>query len=441
MKRALVALALFTACGGAPPHAQSPTPASFGQLAARLDHASTHCGNTCCQEMRALPDWITGWWSAGIDSDEAARRATIRVLEHAGDPRVVALAAIRLGRFARAEDIPRLAQLLHRTEPGAALPTAPPMSQQPVFCPSPATTRFTLGQTALLALEKPAGQRFHSVAEFETWRAHHRNDADYWEDLLNGNPSVIAKRLKAADPDMYCRIALAPRDRDSGATAAFDDKERLRCGRAVGADRLLALVSGADRSWPELANDDRRGSFSEYVLDHAEQLLRPDQADRLLALRSDPRLPSTLLAIAASRLAPARRHAILLSADQTGGAAAELARWFPGRERARIVADFYAHDWYENDILNAIEKAGPPARALLRDIVGDARFPADNYSLAKAVAETARAVVPGAKLECEGLWPGGKELGRVAPAVRETRIGNAKAAARRCTAKLVQLLR
>src|SRR5690606_14669035 len=112
-----------------------------------------------------------------------ARARALAVLATSRDPAVLSLAALRLGSFGRSEDVARLAPLADRPEPAAPLVTPPPMTQAPVFCPSPATRRTTLGEVALIALTKPTGRRFTSAAELRRWLARHGNEPSVaaWE--------------------------------------------------------------------------------------------------------------------------------------------------------------------------------------------------------------------------------------------------------------------
>src|SRR5690606_4808499 len=130
-----------------------------------------------------------------------------------------------------------------------------------------------------------------------------------------------------------------------------------------------------------------------------------------------------LLAVAASRLAPDRRRAILTAAasdtaTRPGLVLSELARHFPAEERTRIVAGFYADSFEQRPILAALAELGPRARPTLREIALEPRVSKlDGFTLEKLVAATKLVAPPG--VDCPDLSAGGKELGRLDPSERE----------------------
>ena len=184
--------------------------------------------------------------------------------------------------------------------------------------------------------------------------------------------------------------------------------------------------------------------FPQFVLEHAEALLRGDQAYQLLTYRNraEFRLLRSRLAVAAGRLLPARRYEILASSDDDGETAIEMARWFPERARTLVHEDFYAHSDLRDDILYAVLAAGTPARNLLRDLVLDQQFPGENEALVSQALRAARSVLADNSIECPGLGVEGHGMKKgLQPGRRNALLARAQKGSRTCLVQIREALK
>ena len=186
-----------------------------------------------------------------------------------------------------------------------------------------------------------------------------------------------------------------------GGDHVFRESELVAVGKALGPDRLMPMiVRKAPASDPDLVpspwpaqcghGPERGHAMRSFVLRHASALLRPTDAQELLA---SPRAQSADWAIAAATLQPARAAAILQDAiakipsDPYGWEGARMAAALPVIAGASHTA--YALDWFYSQpaaknmttgqeifIGEAVERYDSGGRTLLTRLVLDRRFDA-----------------------------------------------------------------
>lgn len=79
-------------------------------------------------------------------------------------------------------------------------------------------------------------------------------------------------------------------------------------------------------------------------------------------------------------------------------------------------------------------------RPLLRDVVHDRRLDTDDYHLVQKLVGATK-LVASPELACDGLWPGGKELGRLEKQERDARVARSQSASRACVKRIHSLLK
>jgi len=171
-------------------------------------------------------------------------------------------------------------------------------------------------------------------------------------------------------------------------------EELLAAGKRLGPARLMDLLQDRPISGdPDLAPGQRRSRGRDdlilWVLRHAGQLLRPEDAPALLALETTLRDRTPWCAIAAAELQPARARTWLRAA--MGRFAEKHQSW----DRAQLAAGLwrsvgdseidYLADWFYGEKV-ARNPGTPPAEIFLSGIKG-ARAPADRKLLARLIRD------------------------------------------------------
>jgi hypothetical protein len=175
-------------------------------------------------------------------------------------------------------------------------------------------------------------------------------------------------------------------------------EELVKAGKVLGPKALLAMLEGANPSGdPDLAVKpkyaDGRRSMPYFVLEHAEELLEPSMADRLLELKTAANSGTPYWDIAAARLAPERSAAILETA------LARLTYQYGGHERAQLAVELWRSkglnktaallDWFYTERITSAfgygnsrgyfvrevgKSAGADSKRLLAKLIEDPRF-------------------------------------------------------------------
>ena len=203
-----------------------------------------------------------------------------------------------------------------------------------------------------------------------------------------------------------------------GGERVFTEAESLAFGKALGPDRLMAMLALqapesdpdlAPKNWPTHCGRSEIGTRMRwFVLDHAAILLRPGDAPALLA---SPEAKYATWAIGAAAVRPDRAEEILkrASANLDG----KLFGWDQARMAAALVRiagpshTAYALDWFysrlpdeplanaqEGFIRDVVERSGPGGRALLASLVLDPRLETISESAFKELINRVNAWVP-----------------------------------------------
>jgi RNA polymerase sigma factor (sigma-70 family) len=210
-------------------------------------------------------------------------------------------------------------------------------------------------------------------------------------------------------------------------------EERVAAGKRLGPDRLMDLIQDKPISKdPDLAAKDRRTRDREYlilwVLRHAGQLLRPEDAPAILEMEKSLRGQPPWCAIAAAELQPAKAREWLRGA--IGRFAGEPVYTHLAWSRADLAAGLwrivgpseidYLADWFYGETVNknphstqtgrfleAIRGVRAPAdRKLVARLVADARLDKLDYQSLRSLVEVVNGWTKAPVVAAEELRPG-----------------------------------
>lgn len=386
--------------------------AELGELARRLDDLERSGADGRALEA-AVPHWL--FHEAGVERKPIGieRRAQLAAVIAATsvEPRVRALAVLQLAGASELDDIPVIAPFVDASDDTGKFPHE--VYGQSFRAPV-AWRPSTLGRTALDALQIITGARLASPADLLTWREHNvdpKTSFAYWEGtLVSDDRNTRYLRLWAlldANPELFLRVLLA---QSGGNTHPYwwGETDLVRIvGEHVGSARVLRLL-GREDVWPEFTDPERFNRFSEWILDHAQDLFGPADAAGLLSLwekhgstyRSGD--AASKLAIAAMGLNPTERVRIaevtLGYGNQYHGPVLEelarhdlhaqfplIQRWFRRRDLRREIDDI------QTRILRGVALVGKEALPELKQLADDPSLTTDSPEVVGALVDAALA--------------------------------------------------
>jgi hypothetical protein len=411
-----------------------------------------------------LPDISSGWISAGDEAPyrrgvadlialQAGEADLLPLLKHR-DPKVRTLAMAKLLMNDDARALPALVALAHDPAPTFPNPQpeaatlamsgiGPPPKDQTVGDIATAIGNFYLNAAGYGGgIDRDPGFPAY-------WQAH--KDCDHCASwflvemmrAIQGTAPIRADRVdkirqvraridRLPEPDRDWTLLFLghswqedPNDPDPRADTFISEEEMIKIGQRLGPHKLvLALQQRIPCDDPDMQADGMGSpgsipSFSMmrlFLLHHATQLLRPQDADALLAQRQAERarengLTSAWWTIAAARLQPARADSLLR--DDLVYFAGPKQQWNDGYDQADLGLTLwqmegeteaaFLTDWFYGDLSKKNGRicpdacsrfidgvAGTPSgRKLLAKIAGDPRYQTlsaySTMSLAKAV--------------------------------------------------------
>lgn len=267
-----------------------------------------------------VPAWVYSPGGIVIDPVDARARDELRaiIVANSVEPRLRALALLRLSAAFDLVDLPVVARPLGATADAGTFPReAPPTQQGPGAAPV-RWARLALGDVARVAIGALTGADLPSARDVEQWRRDNPDPAasfSFWTKTLEQQSQATRRArlsaLRDRSSELFLRVVLTAPHRQ----AWWDQGDLARTARAhFGGARIVRLLV-REESFPELDAPGAFESCTSWLLEHADVLLTEADAAALLSAweKEGARYSSrdaAKLAIAAARLNPHERARI-----------------------------------------------------------------------------------------------------------------------------------